>query len=89
MMLHLLAFAFIATVSASPARVAKCGSGPAALQQWQLGAPQAGFLYNSASHQCLNVAGCATSIIYDSCATGDTKTCGGGEYSIPRLEGER
>ena len=77
MMLRLLAFAFIATVSASPARVAKCGSGPAALQQWQLGAPQAGFLYNSASHQCLNVAGCQSSVIFDSCSIAPKQTCGG------------
>ena len=59
------------------AKVQECGGEPT-LQQWEIGSPEAGFISNNASKQCLNVEGCATSIIYDGCASGDTKTCGGG-----------
>ena len=63
--------------SSSRAQVAKCGGGPAAMQKWELGAPQAGFLYNSATHQCLNVAGCHTEVIFDHCSLAPKLTCSG------------
>ena len=74
-------------VGAGAAWVAACGYGPAALQDWQLGVPQTGFLYNSASHQCLNVAGCRTDVIFDGCSTAPKQTCGGaGLHGQPNEE---
>ena len=63
--------------SGSRAQVVGCGSGPPGLQQWELGAPQAGFVYNSASRLCLNVAGCQTNVIFDDCSLAPKITCKG------------
>lgn len=77
-LLLLLAFVGVAPAAAGgPARVATCGTGPAALQHWKMGVPQSGFLHNTATEQCLNVAGCATEIIYDGCDIEPKQTCGG------------
>lgn len=58
-----------------PASVAECGGEPA-YQSWTYGAPAPQFFYNNASNQCLNVEGCGTTIIYDSC-TIKGPTCAG------------
>ena len=47
------------------------------MQKWELGAPQAGFVYNSATRQCLNVAGCQTDVIFDHCSLAPRITCSG------------
>ena len=63
-------------VAGGPVRVAKCGAGPAELQRWAFNSPEAGFVRNTATRQCWNVAGCHTDLIYDACEVG-VQTCGG------------
>ena len=76
-----------AAAAGGAARVEECGSGPPALQRWQMGEPQAGFIYNPGSRQCLNVAGCQTDVIFDVCALAPKQTCGGaGLHGQPNEE---
>ena len=58
------------------ARLANCSQGDPR-QEWVHGTPQAGFLQNKATKQCLNVAGCATEVMADTCTKAPQQTCGG------------
>lgn len=49
-----------------PAALFECGGEPA-LQTWQTDAPFRHALHNTKAGQCLNVADCASALIYDSC----------------------
>jgi hypothetical protein len=63
-----------AAAAYSPMKVQECGGEPAD-QKWQMGQPLSGFISNPATKDCLNVAGCGTKVIYDSCTVAG-KTCG-------------
>ena len=58
----------------APMKVQECGGEPAD-QKWEMGKPLAGFISNAATKMCLNVEGCGTKVIYDSCTTTGV-TCG-------------
>ena len=46
-------------------------------QRWVFDSPVAGFVQNVAGAVCLNVYGCKTSIIYDSCTSSGPGACSG------------
>eukprot|EP01052_Picozoa_sp_SAG31_P041190 SAG31_NODE_6178_length_2136_cov_0.998036_2_plen_403_part_00 len=58
------------------ARLAECSHGDPQ-QVWSYGVPQAGFIQNNATKQCLNVAGCATNVMVDTYTKAPEQTCGG------------
>eukprot|EP01052_Picozoa_sp_SAG31_P024688 SAG31_NODE_2117_length_6412_cov_7.762712_5_plen_153_part_00 len=55
-------------------KLEECGGEPAD-QKWTFDKPMAGFIFNPATKQCLNVEGCGSKVIYDACTTSG-KTCG-------------